>query len=420
MERGTRNSLYGLLIVIMLVGVGSGTFVLGLSLGRAEAQPLASDQPARSLPPTPTAGSGSTPEPTPTPDGDIGPELRIVDEAYGIIRSEFYGDIPNETQLSYGAVRGMLQRLDDRFTTFLEPSIAARERESRSGSYSGIGAFVDVSPDQALLIVRVIKNSPAEAQGLKNGDVVTAVDGESIIGLTIDEMVALVRGPSGTSVTLTVEREGADKAFDVTITRAQIEIPLTESRMIGSDIAYVSLSSFDSRAVEQLQREIDGLLARNPTGLILDLRGDPGGFLDQAIGVADLFLDKGLVMIERRLDGTQQRFESEAGQAPESIPLVVLVDRGSASASEIVAGAIQDRGRGILIGSKTFGKGSVQNVHELSDGSELRVTIARWYTPSDRAIHGEGLEPDIVVEAGDDPSRDPQLDRAVEYLRTGQ
>ncbi len=418
MDRSARNLLVSLLLVIILVGWGSAAFVIGLKMGSEGLAPPITAQPNLGAP-TP-APALQTAAPTPTPDGDIRPELEILREAYGLIQSEYYGDIPDDTQLAYGAVRGMLQRLGDEHTTFLEPALAQRERETRSGSYSGIGAFVDVSGNQALEIIRVIRGSPAEAEGMRAGDVVIAVDGRSLIGLSLDEMVALVKGPPGSEVTLTIERAGVDQPFDVRIIRAQIEIPLVEARMIGSDIAYVSLSTFDALAADQLNRELDALLARNPQGMIFDLRGDVGGLLDQAINVADLFLGEGLIMTERTRDGSERAYHSDGGDPAETIPLAVLVDGSSASASEIVAGAIQDRARGVLIGTLTFGKGSVQRVHSLSDGSELRVTIARWFTPNDRAIHGEGLAPDIVVEAGEDPAQDMQLDRAVEYLRTGQ
>jgi carboxyl-terminal processing protease len=293
-------------------------------------------------------------------------------------------------------------------------------REDASGSFQGIGALVRINEGQKVEIVKVFQDSPAESKGILAGDQIVAVDGKSIVGFGIYEAIGLIRGPAGTDVKLSIERPGEELPFDVTVTRAQIEIPLVESRMIGSDVAYVLLSGFDSQATEQLSANIQSLLDRNPKGLILDLRGNPGGFLDQAIGVADLFLDNGLVMIERERDGSEQTFRSDTGDLAETVPLVVLIDRGSASASEIVAGAVQDRQRGEVIGTLSFGKGSVQRVHELSDGSELRVTIARWFTPDDRAIHGQGIEPDIVVEPGEDTSTDPQLDRAVEFLRTGQ
>jgi carboxyl-terminal processing protease len=187
------------------------------------------------------------------------------------------------------------------------------------------------------------------------------------------------------------------------------------------NVAYVSLANFSSTTTAQeLQAAIQPLLANNPAGLILDLRGNPGGFLDQAVAVSDIFLNDGVVLVERTRSGDDRVFRSDDDGVAQDVPLVVLINGGSASASEIVAGAIQDRGRGKLIGEKSFGKGSVQQINRLSDGSQLRVTIARWFTPNDRAIHGEGLEPDITVEAGDDPKIDTQLDRAVEYLNSGK
>jgi carboxyl-terminal processing protease len=408
-------------MVIVVVAAGSTMYVVGLNAGRSQsAAPVAAidsptpDAPSPTgVPSTPMAATGSN-------DGRIDEELGIFHEAYDLIQSEFFGEIPTDNEIVYGAIRGMLQRLDDPNTTFLEPSIAELDREARTGSYGGIGALVNLSESQSLEIVRVFKGSPAEQQGMQAGDQVIAVDERSIVGLSLDEMVALVRGPAGSDVRLTVVRSGVEDPFDVVVTRAQIEVPLVESRMIGSDIAYINLTQFDGTATEQLIQQIESLLARNPQGLVLDLRGNPGGFLDEAINVADLFLNEGVVMTERERDGSEDVYRSDTGDLAEEIPLVILVDGGSASASEIVAGAVQDRDRGTLIGTLTFGKGSVQRIHTLSDDSELRVTIARWFTPNDRAIHGEGLEPDIVVEPGEDAAIDPQLDRAIELLRTGQ
>jgi len=421
MERSARNLLYGLLLVIAVVAAGSTMYVVGLNAGRSQANSAATAV----VSPTPVAPSPATAADTPaaapgSDNGNIDEEMAVFHEAYDLIQSEFFGEIPSDNDIVYGAIRGMLQRLDDRNTTFLEPSIAELDREARTGTYGGIGALVNLSESQALEIVRVFKGSPAEQEGMRAGDQVIAVDERSIVGLSLDEMVALVRGPAGSPVRLTVVRSGVEEPFEVVVTRAQIEIPLVESRMIGSDIAYINLTQFDGTATQQLTQEIESLLARNPKGLILDLRGNPGGFLDEAISVADLFLDEGVVMYERTRDGTEDVYRSDSGDLAEDVPLVVLVDGGSASASEIVAGAVQDLGRGTLIGVLTFGKGSVQRIHTLSDNSELRVTVARWFTPNNRAIHGEGLAPDIVVEPGEDAAVDPQLDRAIEFLRTGQ
>jgi carboxyl-terminal processing protease len=280
---------------------------------------------------------------------------------------------------------------------------------------------VQLNQQRALQITRVFPGSPAEKAGLKAGDLIIEVDGESIVGGDISEQVAKVRGPEGSTSTYTVVREGEEKPFKVDITRAKIEIKLVDAKMLEDNVAYVALSKFDSATTaKQLEAAISDLLAQKPKGLIFDLRDNPGGFLDQSVAVSDLFLPDGVVLYERTKDGDEQVFRSDDQGIAQDIPLVVLVNGGSASASEIVAGAIQDRGRGELIGETTFGKGSVQQINRLNDGSQLRVTIARWFTPDNRAIHGEGIKPDITVERGEDLTVDPQLDRAVEYILTGK
>ncbi|RMF33185.1 MAG: S41 family peptidase, partial [Chloroflexi bacterium] len=317
-----------------------------------------------------------------------------------ILQKDFYGELPDEREMTYAAIRGMLETLNDPYTSFLEPEIAAIEREDASGTFEGIGAMVRMNEQGFLEIVWPFEGQPADKAGLRPGDVIIAVDGQSIEGYSIYEAITLIRGPEGTDVVLTVQREGVEEPFDVVVTRARIDIPLVRSTMLEGGIAYVSLFDFSSQAKEQLEETLRDLLAQNPKGLIFDLRGNPGGFLQEAVDVADLFLDEGVVLIERDAHGGENVYRSGPKGIAQEIPLVVLVNGGSASAAEIVAGAIQDRGRGILIGQRTFGKGSVQLPRTLSDGSELRVTIARWFTPNDRAIHGQGLTPDIEVGAG--------------------
>lgn len=384
---------------------------------------------------TPSAPSSDPTAPEPTASAEpeaITPveELALTDdealdllrEAWDLIDGEYFGELPPPQERAYGAIRGMLETLDDDYTSFSEPSIAEIRRIDATGSFEGIGATVRMNEDDVLEIVETYTDSPAENAGLLPGDQVLEVDGQSIVGYSVFDAVTLIRGPEGSEVILTIQREGTDP-FKVTIIRARLDIPIIESRMLEDNVGYVRLFDFTSPATIRLQETLEQLFDRGATSLILDLRGNPGGFLDQAIQVSDLFLDEGLILIERRSDGQELEFTSTDDGLAMEIPLVILVNGGSASASEIVAGAIQDRERGVLIGETTFGKGSVQLVHALSDGSELRVTFARWFTPNDRAIHGEGLKPDIDVpltpedlEAG----RDPQLERAIEYLMTGQ
>jgi carboxyl-terminal processing protease len=348
--------------------------------------------------------------------------LHVLQEAWDLLDAEFYGELPSPEERVYAAIRGMLDTLDDEYTSFSEPSIAAIRRADASGEFEGIGALVTMNDDSILEIVETFSDSPAEDAGLRQGDLVLAVDGESIVGFGIFDAITLIRGPEGTEVELSIKRGDADP-FQVRIVRARLDIPIIESRMLDDGIGYVRLFDFSRMATTRLEEALEELFDQGAAALILDLRGNPGGFLDQAVQVADVFLDEGLILVERRSDGQQEEFTSTNEGIAQDVPLVVLVNGGSASASEIVAGAIQDRGRGTLIGEMTFGKGSVQLLHTLSDGSELRVTIARWFTPADLAIHGEGLTPDIeipVTQEDQDAGLDPQLERAVEHLKTGR
>jgi carboxyl-terminal processing protease len=374
--------------------------------------------------PTDTPGSTDSQPTESEPTGEFEPDdLAILWEAWELIKSEYDGEIPSDTDLAYAALRGVIEELGDPYTRFSDPEAAQQIRESLQGSYEGIGALVDENEEGFTVIVRPFAGHPADLAGVKAGDIVLAVNGESMAGKTLDEVIALIKGPEGTDVTITFRRPDLADPFDVTITRQRIEIPLIESSMLDEGIAYVHLTSFGRNAESQLTLALNDLLSQNPRGLILDLRDNPGGFLDQSVAVADLFLPGGVILFERSdFYDIDQTYEADGGDLAESIPLVVLVNAGSASASEIVAGALQDNGRAILVGEVTFGKGSVQLPHDLTDGSELRVTIARWYTPENQSIDGEGVTPDIEVETPETlgGEGDTQLQRAIEYLLNGQ
>ncbi|MCS6843163.1 MAG: S41 family peptidase [Caldilineales bacterium] len=334
------------------------------------------------------------------------------------VLEERYGELPDPKPLTYGAINGVTEALNDPYTELMDAETAAFFNESLEGSFEGIGARVDLAKDGGVLIVEPFEGQPAWNAGLRRNDVIIAVDGRDITNLSLREAISLIRGPKGTRVVLTVRSPGQEPR-DVEVVRARIVIPVVTARMLDNNIAYLKLGEFSGPATDQLRKALDQLLANRPVGLILDLRGNPGGYLRTAVDIADEFLPEGTVLIERFKDGEEQVYASTDRGRAEEIPLVVLVNEASASASEIVAGAIQDRQRAILIGAQTFGKGSVQVPHNLSDGSLLRVTTARWFTPNDRQINGEGLLPDIVVPMSDEDieaGRDPQLDRAVEYL----
>jgi carboxyl-terminal processing protease len=372
--------------------------------------------------PTPTFEPEPGPVPTLTIPAPTGSDFDLFWEAWNLIQRDYYGDLPTEEEMVYGALRGAMNTLDDPFTAFIEPRVAAINREDDSGSFDGIGAYVSMQ-DGRLLIVSTFKGQPAEDAGLQRGDIVLQVDDTPIENMSIYEAISLIRGPSGTTVRLTILRPDQEP-FEVEIVRASIEIPVVEYEMRPDGLAYVSLFDFSSDATDKLADALRELLRQDPKGLILDLRGNPGGWLNEAVLTTGLFLPQNtLVLIERFKDQTERPYFSPNRPVTTDLDMVVLVDGGSASASEIVAGALQDRDRAVLIGETTFGKGSVQLPHELSNGAELRVTVARWFTPNDRAIHGEGLEPDIAVEITSDDldaGLDPQLARAVEYLLNGQ
>ncbi|NKQ34007.1 MAG: S41 family peptidase [Chloroflexi bacterium] len=347
-------------------------------------------------------------------------EFDIFYEAWQVIEEDYDGDIPDNEEILYSAIEGSVKSLGDEYTRFVRPDVAARMREDAGGAVEGIGAFVRENEMGQFEIVRPIPGQPAEKAGLLPGDIIIGVDGQSVEDVSFDEVILMVRGPRGTDVTLTVLREGEEEPLEFTITRVRFEIPTVEFEIRDDGIAYIKLSEFNRTAVEKMHAGLEELLAQNPKGLVFDLRDDPGGFLDQSVAVADLFLGQGVVLHERNRQGLDQTFTSDDGDIAEDIPMVVLVNGGSASASEIVAGAIKDNGRAPLIGELTFGKGSVQQVHTLSDGSEIRVTIARWYTPNNVSISEEGITPDIEVPMEFDAEEDIQLQRAIEYLLTGE
>lgn len=349
-------------------------------------------------------------------------DLELMHEVWEIINEKFDGSLPSSSEVTYGAIMGSMDLLDDKFTRFIPPDIAERFRIQLQGGYEGIGAYVDLNDEGYLVIVRPIDGFPADKAGLLSDDIVTHVDGQSILGMPRAQIVAMVTGPEGTSVTLRIRRDSTGETLDVTIMRERIDFPVVSSEMLDDDVAYVRLTSFTVGADHQLSEAIEALLIQEPRGLILDLRDNPGGLLSQSISIGDLFLSKGIVAYQRDSDGVEKVFESDDGDLAEEIPLVLLVNKGSASGSEIVAGAIHDLGRGILIGEQTLGKGSVQQSYPLSDGSELRVTIARWYTPNNETIDDQGIIPDITVETPEDlgGDDDTQLQRAIKYLLEGE
>jgi carboxyl-terminal processing protease len=356
------------------------------------------------------------------PSGELEDLFNPFWEAWDIVHEYFVNQPVDDLELMRGAIRGMLEALDDPHSSYMDPDQFRQSNIPLEGEYEGIGAWVDPT-GEFLIIIAPMPGSPAEAAGLQPGDQVIAIDGEDMTGIDGNLVIRRILGPAGTTVRLTILREGEFEPFDVDIQRASITIPSLESRMLDDDIAYIQLFNFGEKATDDLRDTLRNLLDQDPVGLIFDLRGNGGGFLGTAIDIASEFIAEGAVVIERFGDGSEQIHSATGAGIATDIPLIVLIDGGSASASEIVAGAIQDHDRGLLVGETSFGKGSVQTWTPLSgDNGAVRVTIALWYTPDGRLIHQTGLEPDVEVLLTEDDilnNRDPQLDEAVRLLLEG-
>jgi len=340
-------------------------------------------------------------------------------ETWQLVHTEYVDQPVDDTALMRGAIRGMLAALEDPHTSFMDPNEFKDANAGLAGNYEGIGAYVDASGD-FLTVISPIKDSPAEAAGLRAGDKIVAIDGEDMTGINPELARQRVLGPSGTTVILTILREGEEKPFDVSIVRAKITIKSVEYEMKG-DIAYIQLNTFGDTTSDELQAALKDLMAQNPKGLILDLRNNGGGYLRTAVEVLSQFVKKGeIALVEQYGDGKRDTYETLGGGLATDIPMIVLINEGSASASEIVAGALQDYGRAQLVGVKSYGKGSVQNWIPLNgEAGAVRITIAKWLTPKERTIHNVGLEPDIMIELTQDDidaQLDPQLDKAIELL----
>lgn len=356
---------------------------------------------------------------------DEAADFGVFWEAWHLVEDRFFGDLPDMQRVAWGAIRGAMATLEDPHTTFLEPQPRQREKEDLSGRFGGIGAYVAQAKDGSI-VLDPMPGLPAEQAGVQDGDVLVKVDDAEItLDMTVDDVVTMIRGELGTVVRLALRREGEADLILVEVERQEIPTPSVEWRMLddADGVGYVRLTIFSGRTQEELQDALVELREQGMSELILDLRGNGGGLLDAAIDVASEFLAGGLVAYQVEKEKEAQPFSASRGGAFPDGAMVLLVDGGSASASEIVAGALQDRGRAVLIGQKTFGKGSVQSVHDLSDGSSVHITYAKWITPNRRQIDGEGLVPDLEVVITDEDrsqGRDSQLERAIEYLSTGK
>ena len=328
------------------------------------------------------------------------PEFEVFWEVWQLAQDEFIDKDALETRnLTYGAVTGLIQALgDEGHTRFLTPDEVAAQRENVSGTFFGIGARVGME-DGLPRIIAPFDGSPAEAAGIKTGDIVMEVDGQDVSGLTLDETVDLIRGEKGTEVVLTVFRVDTSESLEIPIIRDEIKIPAASWAIIpGTDVALIRLSQFNGNLDDNLEEIIPQAKAAGATALVLDVRNNPGGLLEQAIQVTSEFLTDGNVLLQEDAQGNREEFAVREDGVAQEIPIVVLVNNGSASSAEIFAGAIQDHDRGLVVGETTFGTGTVLRLFELSDGSALLLGTSQWLTPDGRLIRKQGIEPDIIVD----------------------
>ncbi len=327
-------------------------------------------------------------------------DLKVFTDVLGLLQKE-YVEETNSKDLVYGAIKGMLETLDPH-SAFMPPQMYKEMQEETKGRFEGLGMEITVK-DGLLTVVSPIEDTPAFKAGILAEDQILKIDGEPTKNLTLMDNVKRLRGPKGSKVTITIMREGFTKPRDLTLLRDVIPVRSVRHELLEKHYGYIRLSQFQEKTDMEFDKALKGLEEESKGtlwGLILDLRNNPGGLLDQAVKVADRFIESGVIVsVEGRKEDQKMRFNAHAQGTITRYPLVVLINGGSASGSEIVAGAIQDHGRGILLGTQTFGKGSVQTIFPLKDGSGLRLTTARYYTPSGRSIQAKGILPDIVVKS---------------------
>ena len=341
-----------------------------------------------------------------------------VDRLYQVLQKDFDGSLDKEKLLD-GIKSGLVTATGDPYTEYFNPKEAKEFSDALTGSFTGIGAELGSDDSENVVIISPLSGYPAEKAGLKPKDIIASVDDQPTTGLRVDEVVKKIRGPADTKVTLTIVR-GNGRPFDVTITRMQIKVSSVEYKVDGS-IGYLKIGQFSDDTVGLVQKAANEFKAKGVKGIVLDLRSNPGGYLDGAVDITSMWLDRGKTIVSERKGSTvlSTRRSSASGEF-KGLPTIVLIDGGSASAAEIVSGALRDNDLATLVGARSFGKGSVQEVVNLSDGSELKITIARWFTPAGKNIDKQGIEPDVKVELSETDlkaGRDSQKDKAYELIR---
>jgi carboxyl-terminal processing protease len=340
--------------------------------------------------------------------------LNAIEQAWEIIFKDYVDKSRlNSANMSRAAIVSMIETLDDPYTSYLDEEQYELGKTSLEGTYNGIGAYVTVRDNQ-MTIIAPIADSPADKAGIRAGDIILQIDGEPVADLSLAEAIIKIRGPEDTAVRLLIRHENETEPVEIEIVRAKLELPSIRFEMKGQ-IAYVSISDFTERTADELSEVINKLDTYSATGIILDLRGNPGGLLEPVINVASQFLTEGVVLRMRSNQGQVTTFNVNEDMPDTDLPVVVLVDKASASGSEVLSGALQDHGRAVIAGTTTYGKGSVNMLYRLSDGSGIYITTARWLTPNGRLIEGYGIEPDIKL----DLTEEEAVQWAIDYLTGG-
>ena len=325
----------------------------------------------------------------------------------------------NEKDFFYGSLKGMVAAIGDPYTIFLDPKENKQFQDDLSGSFEGIGAEIGLRKD-IITVISPLDGTPAALAGIKAGDQIYAINGTSTAGMSVDQAVSLIRGKKGSTVKLTIYRSGASDTKDYNIVRDLIVVQSVKTEMRADGIYVIKVSAFNSDTQGLFNKAAQDILIKKPRGLILDLRNNPGGFLDAAVDMSSAWVDKETIVIEKFGDGRENKYQGQNRAKLKNINTMVLVNGGSASASEIVAGALKDNQKATIIGEKTFGKGSVQTLIDLSDGSAIKITVAKWLTPAGVSINEQGITPNIEIElSAEDANKnsDPQLDKALEILK---